>query len=100
MHDAAHKYEPNTIVWDLDEQSTQPIAIGRASTEDLVAQVNVMGKWHRRTPDLKETACGVPYHSQFAPTRREELCNPLCNDCFTAHEQSIANIRDIEEGER
>lgn len=91
MHDA---YEADTVIVDVDD-----IAVPRVRTEDLVAQILVMGRWHRRTPDLKTTACGVPFHSQFAPTRREELCNPLCGSCFTAHELSIANVRDIEEGE-
>ena len=81
-------------------EQDEPIAMPRVSTEDLVAQVNVLGAWHRRTPDLKTTACGVPYHSQFAPVRREELCNPLCHQCFTSHELSIANVRDIEERDR
>ena len=73
---------------------------GRVATAELTMQVMVMGEWHRRTPDLKSTACGVPYHSQYAPTRREELCNPLCHACFTDYELSVANIRGIEEGEK
>lgn len=95
MHDAAHRYDPDTIVVDVDDGPS----FGRVSTEDLTMQILVMGKWHRRTPDLKTTACGVPFHSQFSPTRREELCNPLCGDCFTDYEKSVANVRDIEEGD-
>ena len=89
----------DTLVVDDPDEQPSP-ARARVSTEDLVAQVNVMGKWHRRTPDLGATACGILYHSQFAPTRREELCNPLCDMCFTPYELSLANIRGIEEGER
>ncbi len=103
MRDAVafHSWQiDDTQVVDDPDAQTVCISVGRVSTEDLVAQVNVIGVWHRRTPDLKTTACGIPYHSQFAPTRREELCNPLCAECFTHHELAVANVRDIEEGEK
>ena len=98
MHDAAHNYDADTIVIDIEEQSA-PVR-GRVATAELTMQVMVLGRWHRRVPDLSTTACGFPYHAQFAPIRREELCNPLCAECFCAHELSIANVRDIEEGEK
>lgn len=60
-------------------------------------QINVLGRWHRRTPDLATTACGVPYHSQFAAARREELCHPLCRECFTQHELRLADERNAKE---
>lgn len=96
MDDAAYAFD--TFVVDDPDEQPMP-SLGRVRTEDLTMQILVMGQWHRRTPDLKATACGVPYHSQFAPTRREELCNPLCPQCFTDHELSIANVRDINEGD-
>jgi len=98
----AHKYVVD-VPWDEpdpERKPYEPLTVGRVSTEDLVAQVNVLGKWHRRTPDMSATSCGILYHSQFAPTRREELCNPLCDACFTPYELSLANIRGIEEGEK
>ena len=98
MHDGARQYEADTVVIDIEESSA-PVR-NRVATAELTMQVMVLGEWHRRTPDLKTTACGVPYHSQFAPTRREELCNPLCGSCFTHHELAIANVRDVEEGDR
>lgn len=69
MHDAGH--EPT---------------VGRVRTEELTMQVLAFGCWHRRTPDLLTTACGVPFHSQFSPLRREELTEPLCRECFTTFE--------------
>lgn len=87
--------EDDTIVVDPDEilrpalLSMPEIAIPRVPTAELTVQVNVMGQWHRRTPDLKETACGVPYHGEFYATRREVLSHrdgELCDVCFTPHE--------------
>jgi hypothetical protein len=49
------------------------------------------GEWHRRTPNLRTTACGELYHSQFCPTRREELIHPMCRLCFTPYELSEAD---------
>jgi hypothetical protein len=92
MHDGAHSFD--TYVVDVDDLDEQPsIAVGRVSTAELTMQVAVMGVWHRRTPDLSSTACGILYHSQYAPTRREELCTPLCRECFTQFELTIANAR-------
>lgn len=53
-------------------------------------QVNVLGQWHRRLPDLSATACGVPFNSQFTAPRREELTGELCGECFTEHELELA----------
>lgn len=62
-------------------------------------QVQVLGQWHRRTPDLKETACGVPYHGEFCRTRREVLTladGDMCEQCFTPHEMLRAMQADAE----
>lgn len=98
MHDAlSAAYELHRVMDDPDEPTT--IAISRVSTEDLTMQINVMGLWHRRTPDLKTTACGVPFHSQFSPSRREELCGVMCPECFTAHELRLADETNRKEHE-
>lgn len=94
MHDAVPYYY-DTSADDSDEQPT--IALPRVSTSELTMQVAVLGRWHRRTPDLSATACGILYHSQFAPTRREELCGALCSDCFTKFELSLGKERDKKE---
>jgi hypothetical protein len=95
----AYAYEPDTEV--VDEPEPPPIAIGRVSTGDLVAQILVMSQWHRRTPDLLETACGVPVGTVMTtPIRREVLTlrdGGLCSDCFTEHERMKARRNDIEE---
>lgn len=96
MHDAAHLYERDTEVVDLDDFAPSP-AIGRIQTEDLVAHVIVSGQRHRRTPDLKETACGSPIHSGFAAPVREQLTltdGGLCSICFTPHELKRAAEND------
>lgn len=85
MFDAAVHYEA------FVGEEPESIAIGRVSTEDLVAHVLVLGQRHRRTPDLRETSCGVPIHSEFYPPLREALTHRdtpggLCTDCFTPHE--------------
>lgn len=73
--------------------------LGRVSTAELTMQVHVRGEWHRRTPDLKETACGVPFHGEFSRTRREVLTlldGDLCHACFTPHEMLRAMQADAE----
>lgn len=93
----AYAYEPDTEVVD---EPAPPISIGRVSTGDLVAQVLVLGQWHRRTPDLIETACGVPVPMTTSPIRREVLTmreGGLCSCCFTLHEQTKARRNDLEE---
>lgn len=98
MHDAAPKYEPDTVVVDLDDIADAMPSLGRVSTEDLVAHVIVLGQRHRRTPDLRETACGVPIHSQYVAPLREQLTlrdGALCPDCFTPHEHARANENDV-----
>ena len=91
----AYAYEPDTEVTD----EPPPIAIGRVSTADLTMQIKVagIGGWHRRTPDLSETACGVPFHSQFGVPRREQLTmadGGLCDQCHTEHEMRRAAEND------
>jgi hypothetical protein len=89
MFDAAHAYETTVVIDDPDAEPTPAIAIGRVKTAELTMQVQVDGAWHRRTPDLRETACGEPIHSEFAATRREVLTmegGGLCETCHTPHE--------------
>lgn len=68
------------------------IALLRTCTNgELTMHVQHEGEWHRRTPDLKTTACGEYFHSEFCPTRREELTHPMCRTCFTPHELAMAD---------
>jgi hypothetical protein len=69
----------------------------RRPTEELTMQVNVSGAWHRRTPDLKTTACGEAFHAQFAAVRREALHGALCRVCFTSYELGQAEKTNQEE---
>ncbi len=90
MFDVAHAFDTEVI--DDPDASSQPmpaIAIGRVPTAELTMQVQVEGEWHRRTPDLRETACGLPILGEFHRPRREELTMvgvPLCDRCHTPHE--------------
>lgn len=80
------------------EPSPAP-ATGRVPTEELTMQVLVLGQWHRRTPDLAETACGVPVRLVETPPRREVLTyqgGDLCETCFTPHERARARRADLE----
>ncbi len=74
-------YEPA-----VDEPDAHPSA-------ELIMHCNVLGEWHRRTPDLLTTACGESFHSQFTPLRREVLTHPLCAECFTLFEIDLADAR-------
>lgn len=67
--------------------------------EESMRHVIVLGLWHRRTPDLNCTACGIPYHSEFALTRPAELrhAHLMCGDCFTGHELRRAREADAKE---
>lgn len=96
----AYAYEPDVTV---EEQDVPVIPIRSRTATDgaLTMQVYVAAKfddgveitgWHRRTPDLATTACGFAYNAQFAPTRREELCLPLCPACFTKFELGKAAL--------
>lgn len=69
--------------------------------EESMRHVNVLGLWHRRTPDLSATACGIPFHSQFVGTRPAELkqAELMCTDCFTGHEMRRARDADARENE-
>lgn len=97
MFDAAHAID-TIVVEDPDASTPAPPAIGRVATAELTMQVQVLGAWHRRTPDLRETACGVPFHSEFTTPRREVLTmedrGPLCPECFTPHE--LARARELD----
>lgn len=94
MHDALARYEPDTVVVDVERPTTRTKPTSpRAHPEELTMQVLADGAWHRRTPDLKTTACGMPLHSQFSPVRREELRHPLSRacGCFTSFELARAD---------
>lgn len=90
----------DTVV--VDDPDVVPLPVrSRTSTDGaLTMQVLVEGSFHRRiapgssVPALSRTSCDKPIHSQFAPTRREELCHPLCRDgCFTDFELRLADER-------
>lgn len=96
MFDAAHAYD--TIVIDDPDEQPMPI-VGRVATAELTMQIQVLGQWHRRTPDLAETACGVPVRMVETPMRREVLTHrdgQLCDTCFTPHERHKATRADLE----
>ncbi len=85
--DAARSIE-TYVVDDPDAPAVVPRS--RAITEELIVHVQVQGMWHRRTPTLAETSCGISYHGQFSALRRQELVGRLCPVCFTKHELAIA----------
>ena len=93
--------EDTIVVDDPDAEGLRALpwpAIPRTSTDELTMQVHVDGAYHRRIPTLSHTACEKPIHSQFADTRREELCHPLCREgCFTPFELRIADERAAKE---
>lgn len=84
-------YERDTEICD-PEPAALPVRSRTSTDGALTMQVYKEGNWHRRTPDLASTACGKPIHSTFDPVRREELCLPLCHECFTKFEQERAAI--------
>ena len=74
-------------------------SLPRASTEELLMQVYVNGRWHRRMPDLQKTACDVVVDSPRSPVRRPELAGDLCPACHHAAELARAaenNQKDFE----
>jgi hypothetical protein len=92
MFDAAAAID--TLVVD-DPDATPAPTFGRVATAELTMQILVLGQWHRRTPDLAETSCGVPVRMVETPMRREVLtfrasqgqpAADMCPDCFTPHE--------------
>lgn len=88
MHDAVAKSYETLVVDDPDAPGMPTLP--RVSTEELTMHVHVDGEWHRRMPDLSETSCGRPFHSQFSTPRREELTGALCETCFTPRERQRA----------
>jgi hypothetical protein len=93
-HESIAYYEPDVTVSDVEESSQRPSR--RRYGEELTMQVYVEGRWHRRTPDLKTTACGKPYHAQFCNPRRESYQGDICrgdedgrNACFTPYELAL-----------
>ncbi len=81
-------YEVDAVVVDVAE----PTAIRRRADTELTMQVLTGAAWHRRTPDLATTACGMPFHSSFTPVRRESHVGPLCGECFTAFERAHSEL--------
>lgn len=72
------------------QDSTLPV-VSRTGTGGVGAMQVLVGSWHRRMHNsLTRTACGISYHSQFAPARREALSGTLCDVCFTREERMEA----------
>lgn len=88
-------YEPDTIIVDVPEERPS------RRREELTMQVHHDdGAWHRRTPDLSMTACGLPLQRLGQALRVETYGGhqPLCRTCFTPfelaiHDGLIAEIR-------
>lgn len=68
-----------------------PDATGELDEERM--HVLIEGFYHRRTPSLAHSACGIPIATMTAPLRRiERLEHPLCRrGCFSAFELAIAD---------
>lgn len=105
MHDVAYAFDKVVADDPDDPGSIAPsvevaqVARGRVPTAELTMQVLTEGFWHRRTPDLTETACGLPLRMVTTPPRREELTlrhGKLCELCFTEHERAKAYRLDRE----
>lgn len=75
------------------------VAISRRQTQEVIVHVIVDGLWHRRSPGLSATACGIHIHSQFNNVRPEQLLHPLSRDCrcFTPYELGEADKRAAKE---
>lgn len=92
MHDALKRYDP-----DYSEPAAEMPVRSRTSTDGaLTMQVLTDGAYHRRTPNLSHTACGLVIQTQYSPLRREELAGMLCRSCFTAFELAIADKTNAE----
>ena len=83
-------YDTETFV--IDDPDLEPPAVGRVATAELTMQVLILGRYHRRTPDLSHTACGIPFHSEFTPPRREQYGGTLCPECFTTFELALSEV--------
>ncbi len=79
MANAPHHYEFDTVI--VDDQGSSAVSDGVTVHHILIGSI-----WHRRTPDLATTACGLPFHSAYSPLRRESLVGPICPVCFTPYE--------------
>jgi hypothetical protein len=80
-------YDPDTVVVDLPEDRP-----ARPLHAELTMQVHHDdGAWHRRTPDLSMTACGMPLYRLGQALRVETYAGPqpLCRTCFTPFELAI-----------
>lgn len=96
MHDAAAKYEPDTIVLEVDEPASSP-AVGRTPSTEIVMHVLLNGERHRTIPGENETSCEETYLVMHTPTRREQLTHAegkLCPHCFTPFEIARATRND------
>lgn len=93
---ATTAYEPDTIVIEMPEDRPS-----RRLHAELTMQVHHDdGNWHRRTPDLSMTACGLPLARLGQALRVETYGGhqPLCRVCFTPfelaiHDQLVEEIR-------
>lgn len=95
MHDALRKYEPDTIVEDVDDWQPEPIARGRVPTGDLEVHVQLDDGWHREdVEDATETACDVHVNERLVIDRRarRKIEHPLAPcECWTTKEKGKAN---------
>jgi hypothetical protein len=97
MDRVAIDYEPDTSIADVEEPPSRPSRPRTVTGGALTMQVRIEGHWHRRTPDLITTACGLPIATQYSPLRRELLADPLCAECFTPFERRKAAERTARE---
>lgn len=102
MHDALANYEPDTVVEEIDDweetprsrRHSEPIALGRVPTEDLIVHVrDENGHWHRRHPVKLQTSCGKPWTNWSHENRRDgrHINPPLADcECWTTAEREEA----------
>lgn len=90
-------FDDETRIVDVDDW--HPPTVSRRKTTEVIMHVLVGGLWHRRSPELGETACGQSYHSEYSPVRPEQLRHPMSRacDCFTRKELAKADERYAEE---
>lgn len=86
-------YDRDKEIVDVDELPAMP----RVATEELAVHVLVDGHYHRRHPSLAKTACGIAYHAQFCPTRREMLVHPLSRMCGCFTKPELDEADDVEQ---
>lgn len=96
--------DPDASTGTPDVPDAAPITRPRVTTVELTMHAFVLGQWHKQTPDLAETSCGVPIETMITLKRREVLTEravgelpggPLCPLCFTGHEIRRALEHDL-----